>query len=189
MDLRCFIAIDVPEQIKKDLGKLIEIFKRHNADIKWVTYENLHITLKFLGKTPSILIPRIGESLSRVVLSYRPFCIKIHSVGVFPDRRYPKVIWVGVEDVEILRRLQSEIEDSMALLGYQKEARKFHPHLTLGRVRSQKGITGLVNELDKFKGRDFGVINVEGIKLMKSTLRPEGAEYSCLQDIAFGSSC
>ncbi|MDI6890924.1 MAG: RNA 2',3'-cyclic phosphodiesterase [Thermodesulfovibrionales bacterium] len=186
MYLRCFIAIEIPEQIKGNIGGLIEILKKYNVDVKWVTCKNLHLTLKFLGKTPEELLPKIGESLSDIVLSYEPFCIKICNIGVFPNRRYPRVIWVGVEDSEILKRLQRDIEYSLALIGYQREDKEFHPHLTLGRVRSQKGMANLINELDNFKEKDFGSVTVEGIKLMKSELKPMGAEYSCLYEIPFG---
>ncbi|OIP61120.1 MAG: 2'-5' RNA ligase [Nitrospirae bacterium CG2_30_41_42] len=184
--MRCFIAIGIPEPIKRDIGELIEIFKKYNVDVKWVIYENLHITFKFLGNTSEGLLPELRESLINIVLSYKPFYIKICNIGVFPNRRYPRVIWVGVEDSEILKKLKKDIEDSMVLLGYQKEDRGFNPHLTLGRVRSQKGVTNLINELDNFKDRDFGSINVESIKLMKSELKPKGAEYSCLYEIPFG---
>ena len=186
MYLRCFVAIGIPEPIKRDIGELIEILKKYNVDVKWVIHENLHLTLKFLGNTQEILLPKIKESLLNIVLSYEPFYIKICTTGVFPNRRYPRVIWVGVEDSGILTKLKKDIEDAMVLLGYQKEDRGFNPHLTLGRVRSQKGVTNLVNELDNFKDRDFGSINVESIKLMKSELKPKGAEYSCLDEIPLG---
>ncbi|HYA11632.1 MAG TPA: RNA 2',3'-cyclic phosphodiesterase [Thermodesulfovibrionales bacterium] len=186
MYLRCFIAVDIPGQIKGDIGKLIEILRKHNADVKWVLHENLHLTLKFLGKTPEDLLPKISESLSEIVLSYTSFCIKIYSAGVFPNRKYPRVIWVGMEDSEVLKKMQRDIDDSMAALGYQKEERVFYPHLTIGRVRSQKGMMTLIHELDNFKEIDFGNIEVYNIKLMKSELRPTGAQYFCLQEIPLG---
>jgi 2'-5' RNA ligase len=186
MYLRCFIAIEISESIKKCISELIDILKKQNVDVKWVTHENLHLTLKFLGNTPEILLPKIRESLINIVLSYEPFYIKIYTVGVFPNKRYPRVIWVGIEDSSILNKLKKDIEDSMVLLGYQKEEKEFKPHLTFGRVRSKKGILNLINELDNFKERDFGYVNVKSIKLMRSDLKPKGAEYSCLYEIPFG---
>jgi 2'-5' RNA ligase len=76
----------------------------------------------------------------------------------------------------------------MELLGFQKENKEFKPHLTLGRVRSQKGIINLINELDNFKDKDFGSIYIKNIKLMKSVLKPSGAEYSCLYEIPLQKS-
>jgi len=186
MYLRCFIAVDIPEEIKRGIGEMIAVFKKHNADVKWVAHEHLHLTLKFLGKTSEDLLPEIGELLSKIVLSYKPFCIKIYDVGVFPNRKYPRVIWVGIEDSDFLQSLQRDIENAMASLGYQKEERKFHPHLTLGRVRSQRGMAHIMQELDTFQDKDFGSIEVCNIRLMQSELTPTGARYSCLQEIPLG---
>lgn len=186
MYLRCFVAIEIPEPIKGNIGKLIEIFNKHSVDVKWVDYKNIHLTLKFLGKTPEDLLPRIHESLRKVAISYEPLYIKICKSGVFPNRKYPRVIWVGIEDSETIGRLQGDIENSMALLGFQREERAFHPHLTVGRVRSQKGMETLMNELDNFKEKDFGVIEITNIKLMQSELKPTGAQYHCLCEIPLG---
>ena len=186
MNLRCFIAIEITETIKKDMGGLIELLKKYDADVKWVNAENLHLTLKFLGNTSEGLISKIIESLTKITFFYNPFYIKIYTVGMFPNRKYPKVIWAGVEGSDILKKLQSDVEDAMSLLGYKKEDKKFHPHLTLGRVRSQKVISNLIHELDNFTGKDFGSIEVRDIKLMRSELKPTGAHYYCLHEMQFG---
>ena len=188
MNLRCFIAIEIPEPIKKEIGDIIDILKKYDVDIKWVIPDNLHLTLKFLGNTPDILITKISESLSIIISSYKPFYIKIYSTGVFPNRKYPRVIWVGIEESDILKKLKSDIEQSMVLFGFQKEDKEFTAHLTLGRVRSQKGVLRVVNELDIFKDKDFGTIPVDSVKLMKSELKPGGAEHICLHTILFGGN-
>jgi RNA 2',3'-cyclic 3'-phosphodiesterase len=185
MNLRCFIAIGVPEPIKTDIGEVIDILKKHDADIKWVRPENMHLTLKFLGGTDEALLPKIKESLSDIVSSYAPFYIRIYGTGVFPNKRYPRVIWIGIEDPDILKKLKEDIEDSMSIFGYQREDKEFNPHLTLGRVRSQKGVVQAVTELDNFKGKEFGSFSVERIELMKSELKPGGPEYGCLYEIPF----
>jgi 2'-5' RNA ligase len=187
MYLRCFIAIEIPEQIRRAIGEVIEILKKYDPDVKWVNHENLHLTLKFLGNTPEDLLPRIRASLLNIVLSYEPFYIKIYGTGVFPNRRHPRVVWVGAVDSEILGKLKVDIEESMELLGYQIEDKEFRSHLTLGRVRSQKGIVNLVSELDNFQAKEFGSISVNSLRLMKSVLKPGGAEYSCLHDIPLGN--
>jgi 2'-5' RNA ligase len=107
-------------------------------------------------------------------------------VGVFPNRKYPRVIWVGIEDSDFLKNLQKDIEHAMASLGYQKEEREFHPHLTLGRVRSQKGMAHIIHELDTLQSKDFGSVEINSIKLMRSDLKPTGSQYYCLQEIPLG---
>ena len=186
MYLRCFIAVDIPVQIKSDMGDLIAVFKKYNADVKWAVHENLHLTLKFLGKTSEDLLPKIAELLSKVVLSYKPFCIKIYGVGVFPNTKYPRVIWVGIEDSSLLKKLQEDVENAMTSMGFEKEEREFRPHLTLGRVRSQREMANIIHELDALQTRDFGSADINSIKLMQSDLRPTGAQYSCLQEIPLG---
>ncbi len=186
--LRCFIAIDISEPIRRDFGEIIDRLKKYDADVKWVTVDNIHLTLKFLGNTPENLLPKIREYLFNVVLSYNPFYIRIYTTGVFPNRKYPRVIWIGVGDSEILKRLQIDIENAMVSLGFKKELKAFNPHLTLGRVRSQKGVMNLIQAIDTFKERDFGTIHVKQIKLMKSELKPQRAEYSCLYEIPLGEN-
>jgi 2'-5' RNA ligase len=184
--LRCFIALDISDQIRRNFGDIIDRLKKHDADVKWVHVDNMHLTLKFFGKTPENVLPKIQEYLFNVVLSYNPFYIRIYDIGVFPNRKYPRVIWIGVEESDILKRLHIDIENTMGSLGFKKEQRSFKPHLTLGRVRSQKGIMHLVHDLDTFKDKDFGNIHVKKIKLMKSELKPQGAIYSCLYEIPLG---
>lgn len=186
MDLRCFIAVEIPDTIRDEIGEVIDILKKYDADVKWVTIDNFHLTLKFLGKTPEESLPEIRESLSNIVSSYEPFCIRIRGTGVFPNKKFPRVIWVGVEDEGTLLKLAGDIDHSMSVVGYKLEDKEFRPHLTLGRVRSRKGIISIVNELDNFEERNFGLFTVDHIKLMKSELKPKGPEYSCLHEIPFG---
>lgn len=183
MNLRCFIAIEMSDPIKKEVGKLLDIMQKHDADIKWVAPENVHLTLKFLGSTTDALLPDIRKSLSKILSSYKPFYIRIYGTGIFPNRKYPRIIWTGIYDSDILNKMRADIEQAMALLGFQKEDKEFNPHLTLGRVRSPKGVVNIVNELDNYKIMEFGMLHVDHIKLMKSDLKPKGAVYTCLHDI------
>jgi len=185
MDLRCFIAIEIPAPVRREITEMADILKKYDADIKWVSVENLHVTLKFLGSTPDKSAPEIRDSLLKMVSSFRPFYIKIVGTGLFPNRKFPRVIWVGVDNGEALLKLAADIDVSMSLLGYKKEEREFKPHLTLGRVRSREGLTSIVNELDNFKDKEFGLFTVDRIKLMRSELKPKGPEYSCLYEVPF----
>jgi 2'-5' RNA ligase len=187
MKLRCFIAIGIPAQLQKTIGECIEILKKHDADIKWVAPENLHLTLKFLGNTDEDLLPKIRESLLALIASYKPFYIKICGTGAFPNKKNPRVLWAGLQNTDGMKNLQDEIERSMALLGFKSEEREFNPHLTLGRVRSRRGMIMLIRELDTFEEKEFGIVPVDHILLMKSALTPKGPEYTCIDTIPFGS--
>jgi len=185
MDFRCFIAIEIPDAVKEEIADVADVLKKYDADIKWVTVENLHVTLKFLGSIPDKSVPEIRESLSKAVSSFQPFYIKISGTGVFPNRKFPRVIWAGVENGETLPKLAADIDLSMSVLGYKKEEREFKPHLTLGRVRSKEGTTNVMNELDNFKEKEFGLFTVDRVRLMRSELKPKGPEYNCLYEVPF----
>ena len=93
---------------------------------------------------------------------------------------------MGIEGSDILKKVKEDIENSMLQFGFKKEDKDFNPHMTIGRVRSLKGIMNIVNELGFFQEQEFGTVNVENLKIMKSDLKPGGPEYTCLYDIAFG---
>jgi 2'-5' RNA ligase len=186
MAVRCFIAIELPGEIKAKLGELTSVLRKTGADVKWVQESNHHLTLKFLGATDEELIPAIREALERNLSLLPPFYIKISGVGHFPGGRHPRVVWVGIGNSEALSALQRDIEAEMTKLGYPAEERPFSPHLTLGRVKSPRGTRELLGRLEEFRQTEVGELEVKGVSLMKSELRPAGAEYSPLAQILFG---
>jgi 2'-5' RNA ligase len=186
MDLRCFIAVRMPVSVRKAIAEVMDTLRKSGADVKWVPEENIHITLKFLGSTDEATIGGIKESLHRSVAAYRPFSIRVAGTGYFPAGRRPRVVWIGIDDVGALPDLQRDIEKEMVTFGYEEEKRPFSPHLTIGRVRSDKRVTEMLKRLDAFRETGFGEVEIGEITLMKSELRPAGAEYSSLAEIPFG---
>lgn len=184
MALRCFISAEFPESLKQDISAAADALKKSGADIKWVSPESLHITLKFLGHTEESIVQEIITVLQKKIAPYNPFYIKIAGIGCFPEKRHPKIIWVGVEDSALLRRLQEDVEEEMAGLGYPREKRAFSPHLTIGRVRSQRRITEILKRLEEFRTLSFGTMEINKVSLMKSELKPAGAEYSAVAEIS-----
>jgi 2'-5' RNA ligase len=186
MDLRCFIAIELSESLKKNIDARTKSLRETDADVKWVPWENLHLTMKFLGKTPEKLVPDIKERLLKAVSPHEKFHIRFYGAGVFPDIRRPRVVWIGILDSDRLIRLQQDIEASMVALGYDTESRPYTPHLTIGRLRSPKGKDALLRELEKFKEVGFDDMEVRSVSVMKSELKPTGARYFRLCDIPLG---
>ncbi|MHB8882651.1 MAG: RNA 2',3'-cyclic phosphodiesterase [Thermodesulfovibrionales bacterium] len=185
MDLRCFIAVELPGDLKSRIGAVIEQLRQTGADLKWVREENLHITLKFLGSTPETSIKDLISALQKKLSHYAPFYIRISGVGSFPPGRHPKVVWIGLEASCPLAAVHDEIDEVMSGYGFTPEKRLFSPHLTLGRVRSNRGLTGLVATLHDMERKAFGDVEVRGVALMKSELKPAGPEYVRLAEIQF----
>ncbi|MFZ5998159.1 MAG: RNA 2',3'-cyclic phosphodiesterase [Nitrospirota bacterium] len=178
--MRCFIAIDMSETVKRSLGEVINRVKGSSKDIRWVPVQNVHLTLKFLGEVQEETIPAIEKSLSSVCAGFKPFSITASGIGAFPSLKHPATIWVGLDASGELEQLARAVDLSMATLGFEKEERQFSPHLTIGRVKDRKNIGPVIKELYTFKDTVFGTIDVGEILLMKSVLKPGGAEYSRL---------
>ena len=190
--IRCFIAIELPSQIKEALVLLEEKLKAgQHLFVKWVDPEGIHLTLKFLGSVDSKLIPRITEAIERAAQGISPFSLHLGGLGAFPSFERPQVVWIGVGgEVEKLALLQKGIQSALAPLGFPSETRDFTPHLTLGRLRekvspSERREFGGWVKAAKFETR----LNFEAsqISLMKSQLTPKGAIYSCLASVKLGT--
>lgn len=183
MALRCFIAVTLPASLKQAVGSVTNSLKETGADVKWVPEENLHLTMKFLGATDEGKVDEITGALRKKISPRPPFYIKIGGVGSFPGGRHPRVIWVGIQENGHLEDIYQSVEDVMRKFGYPPEDRPFSPHLTIGRVRSGKRLSEMLKKLDEFRAADFAELEVKGVTLMKSELKPGGAEYSSLAEI------
>ncbi len=186
MALRCFIAIEIPGPLKRSIGEMMEDLRKSGADVKWVPEENIHITLKFLGGTEETLVKTIRDSLSQKLSPYSSFYITISGMGCFPDERRPRIVWVGIRDAGEVGEIQKGIEAEMKNLGFPPEGRNYSPHLTIGRVRSQKRIPEMMGRLGAYRSASFGDMEVRAVTLMQSELKPSGAEYRPLAEIPFG---
>ncbi|HJX69951.1 MAG TPA: RNA 2',3'-cyclic phosphodiesterase [Dehalococcoidia bacterium] len=183
--IRSFIAIELPSEIKAELVSLEERLKAGRyLFVKWVDPESIHLTLKFLGNIAQTTVPEIIEAVARVAQPISPFHLQIGGLGAFPNWRRPQVVWVGVGgEVEKLAVLQRGIDSALSPLGFPPESRSFSPHLTLGRFRERV----LPKERQSFAQWACSVkfeaslsFEVNALSLMKSQLTPSGAIYSQL---------
>ena len=174
----------MPEPVRTALSELQNGLKKCGADVRWVKPEGVHLTLKFLGEIKEKDVDRIVNIIEGTCSQYTAFNLEIAGAGVFPNKRSPRVLWVGINGNGTFAALQQEIEDAMASMGFEKENRKFVPHLTLGRFRSLIGKESLLEEIELHKDNKFGVIDVKSVYLMKSDLSPAGAKYTKVAEIA-----
>jgi len=181
--MRTFIAIDFDNEIKNNLSQLITGLKKGSSNIKWIEHHGMHLTLKFLGEIPPEKVSEVESSLLKVTEKHRHFPLRFKGTGTFPEgNKKPRILWVGIEDNETLKILQSEIESELEKIHFPRENRKFHPHLTLGRVKSYYNLSLTLSEIAKEREKDFGEMVVKKITLFKSTLKRSGAEYTILSE-------
>jgi 2'-5' RNA ligase len=179
MTMRAFIAIELDPQIKKSLGQLVAKLNAKKCNVRWVKSPGMHLTLKFLGEVSSEKVLEVINVMHSVCKKYKAFPLKLAGTGTFPPGlRKPRVVWVGVDANKSLLHLQKELEEELAKISFPSEKRSYHPHLTLGRVKSGDGLSSLVDELENERGSEFGEMTVDEVVLFKSTLKPSGAEYT-----------
>ena len=181
--MRTFIAVELPEQIKKQIEVLQAPLKKTNAFVSWVKPGNIHITLKFLGEVPEEKIDEVFSATEAALRDVKGFKTNLKGMGAFPDLRRPRVIWVGAgKRGEELGDMAARIEDELKKIGYPKEKRKFSAHFTVGRVKSPKNIQTL---MEMVTSTDFETedIEVNEVTVMRSQLHPAGAIYTPLKKI------
>jgi len=187
--IRSFLAIDLHSSMQIKLEEVVSILRnRAKLPVRWVAGKNIHLTLKFLGESEPARLKKLENSLQSRMLTYEPFDIQIGELGVFPSTNNPRIIWVGVQAPQILERLAREIEEISLTQGYEREKRRFSPHLTLGRVSQSADrvqILLISEALQKLQVAELGTVRVESIAMMKSVLTPAGPIYSPLSVMHF----
>jgi 2'-5' RNA ligase len=181
--MRTFIAVELPEKIKREIELLQAPFKKTDTFVSWVKPKNIHVTLKFLGKVSEEKINQVFSATQKAVEGGRKFTMSLKGTGAFPNPRRPRVIWVGAgSGGEELSLLAAGIEQEMEKIGFPKEERKYSAHFTIGRVKSPKNIDKLMELVSSsdFQSED---IEVHEVVVMKSRLDPGGAIYTPLKKI------
>jgi 2'-5' RNA ligase len=181
---RLFIAIDISNSVRKVIGTIVtQLAASSPPTLHWVPVNNIHLTIKFLGKTPSIKIKEIEHTLNEVCSKFYPFKVEVGGLGAFPKLDHPRVIWAGVKICPDLANLHMGIEKSMLTLGFAVENRPFSAHLTLSRVPAHflpDQLAAISQILKATKVNEIGAINVNSVNLFRSDLMSGGAIYTRL---------
>jgi 2'-5' RNA ligase len=187
--IRAFIAVELPQALTVDIQKLQDKLKKQRLHLRWVRPQNIHLTLKFLGNIDAKDVADITKSLGQAVQPHRAFALAPQGLGIFPNLKNPKVVWIGVSgDTAKLRELQRSIDDALHLLGFAKEKRPFRGHLTIGRVKERidsRKIAETLKSCGLFTSDPF---KVDRLALIKSDLRPQGPIYTRLENVLLMNS-
>ncbi len=178
-EIRAFLAIDLDDDLKPKINRIIKEFKQIDTKIKYVELANLHLTLKFFGDIDTNGLKLLEKAISKVVSEFEPFNIKIKGCGAFPNNNHIKVIWVGIENDEIIKDLHDRLDKEFVSLGIDKD-KKFSTHLTIGRMKSAKNKNKVKSIIEEFEDVEIGEMEVTQISLKKSTLTPAGPIYEDL---------
>lgn len=175
--IRTFIAITLPTEVKVEMQAVgNELAKQcPPRSVRWVKSVQMHLTLRFLGDTAVDKLPQLTSNLDNIASQYKPFNLKLTGLGCFPNKKRPRVIWIGVGGkLEAAQKLQAEIETAVVSHGWQAEKRSFRPHLTIGRVKDSSALGDIkwdtaVNQVE---------IGVTAVHLIESLLLPTKAIHT-----------
>lgn len=182
--MRVFVAINPPEAVKQRLYMSVRELREDDYPIRWVSPEAIHLTLKFLGELSESRLDGVAEALRRALEGVGRFEARAAGFGAFPSARRPSVVWVGVEGGARLDAAHGCVEEALAGLGFEKETRDFRPHMTLGRARRgarPQRFRGLEEALARLVADE--AFPVGSVDVMRSTLKPTGAEYAAVRRI------
>jgi RNA 2',3'-cyclic 3'-phosphodiesterase len=179
---RTFIAIELSKAIRDRLVDLQEQLRASDHDVKWVEPENLHVTLLFLGEVDDRELPAVCSAVQEALAGTSAFAMSVHGAGCFPNPRRPRVLWVGIgQGMQEVDAVHDALEAPLLELGcYRREERRYTPHITLGRRRSEGPADALGRELARHQSFDAGEVTVDAIHVMASRLTSAGPNYSVL---------
>ena len=190
--IRSFVAIELPDEVRNALADLQEDLKVQAPPkaVRWTRPTSIHLTLQFLGDVAPAQVEAIADALRGVCAEHTPFAFELKSLGVFPNPKRPRIVWVGVaEPSGTLVAVQKGVSQALVPLGFEPEKRAYTPHLTIGRAARHASRADLAEVGDLITRSDVGTLGqvyVEHITLMKSDLQPSGAVYSTLAVLPLG---
>jgi RNA 2',3'-cyclic 3'-phosphodiesterase len=187
--MRLFVAINFTSKDRQRIGRAARKMREAELPVRWVEPDQIHITLKFLGEVRPERVDGVKAAVARVAEKTQSFSLKLAGAGAFPTMRRPKVIWLAAQASAELRCLKHDLEWELAPLGFEREVRAFHPHVTLGRAKPEaragdfRDFEALVSALS-FEAE----IQVRTVDLMESHLSSRGARYQRLLAAKLGQS-
>lgn len=183
--IRCFLALELSPEVRAKLADLLSRLQKGavftGAHPTWVKPENIHLTLHFLGKIEPEAIEAMKPRLDAVAARHDPPSFDVRMLGCFPNEKMPKVLWIGLSKPDrSLFNLHEALMPVISKAGAKVDTRPFHPHLTLGRIKSMRGLRGLMDLIGSHRRFEAGACRPTELILFRSDLHPDGAIYTPL---------
>ncbi len=186
--IRTFIAIPVPEPVFRLQDMLKSTVPEKTGKIRWVRKDQLHLTLKFLGDTSEDSIDDVRKVMQKIAGQSTPFEMVIENTGCFPKVERPRVMWAGLDgELEKLNQLVNQVQNGLDPLGFPKDEKGYHPHITLARAKYPQKKTP---DISTFLKTTYDPIpfRIEKVQFISSELFPNGPVYSILSTHFFGNN-
>ena len=180
--IRAFFAIALPDAARESLERVASPLRSRFPNIRWVTPDRYHVTLLFLGEQKREALEKCRTSVREQSAELGVFEIRLAGFGAFPQKGRPRVLGAGIAgDTDAVEQAFGMCDTAARNAGIRRKREKFHPHVTLGRVRGRPptGLRGAVEQMPTYTGHAFPVRNVS---LFQSTLTSSGPVYEVIED-------
>lgn len=183
--IRLFVAVSLPQAVLESVDAAVEPLRTKLKNARWTAPENQHLTLKFLGWTPSDRLDEVARISGMVASGHEPTSISLTKLGAFPSERRVRVLWMGIDDPSgLLVRLAADLDGAFEPLGFAAEGRAYTPHLTLARFKLPVPMKSGFPELS---APPHEPIVIDELELFRSHLSPRGARYEVVRSFPLGS--
>ncbi|MEZ4414180.1 MAG: RNA 2',3'-cyclic phosphodiesterase [Gemmatimonadota bacterium] len=182
--MRLFVAINLSQADQRKIADATEGLRAASYPLRWLDPDTYHLTLKFLGNVDPLRVTEISERLDRIGAGNGSFTLECKGFGAFPTIRKPRILWLGVDPSPALRCLKQDLEWSLGELGFERETRAFHPHVTLARGTEEGAgaFRGLDEHVARLRHKQRTTVRT--IELMQSHLGRDGARYAVVHQSA-----
>ncbi|MCA9562328.1 MAG: RNA 2',3'-cyclic phosphodiesterase [Myxococcales bacterium] len=190
--MRIFVAIDLAIPVVENLVLLQEDLTKPLEDLgaipKWVPAENIHLTLKFIGEADEGLTYLVRDRVREIATSSSLFELQTLGTGCFPAPSAPRILWAGVgEGADRLSSLRDQIETAFAEIGIANDEREYRPHVTIGRIKTDKSRIDISEILSSYANTPYGTTHIRGLVVYESRLDRSGAIYRVVERCPFGN--
>lgn len=179
---RLFLAIEIDDEVKKEIQQLIQA--NEQVKINWKEPQNTHLTLVFLGNILTNDIADIINITEDICLKNQDFVIKLTGLG-FLNRKGKKILYIDVDHPKKTEDLHQDLVDALGKYIEKRKNRKFLAHITIAKFNNKKKILQLVNS---YKDHSFGSLKIEKITLFESDLIGGKPKYNPIHSFYLRSS-
>ena len=184
--IRCFVAIEIPVPVQRVFEKIQNELRAEIGKASWIKIGNFHLTLKFLGDVQKDSISDVCNAIDKVAIKQKPFYLKFGGIGTFPNLSRPRVLWIGLKQGGNITTDLSKYINNALLHCDVKSDERFHPHVTLARLRQHTDLRGYVDLFEEYQTIQNTYMAVDEITLVKSELHPNGAIYTPMSRFHLG---
>ncbi len=180
---RTFVAIAIPGPLGQKLSELQDLLSPEVPGFRWPEELPFHATLVFVGDVRNCDLQPLCGAISLAAGRFEPFEVRLEGLGAFPTPSRPRVIWSGLvaPNMKPLMDLRAEIVNAVSVAGYPPDDLRFHPHITLGRIKSgQRGPRDFPRLLERYQSWSAGSFEVVDVITFTSILGPGGPKYTSI---------